>query len=404
MSTKAGQLQTFTYDRVGNRLTEAIHLGTSTYAYDAADRLTSVTPPGGPSVAYTYDANGNQTSAGSSTYAWDLADRLASASVGPTTETYSYAGDGVRLSASRGPGATDTTRFVVDRNVTLPQVAQERDGGGALVRSYTFGHALISQMSPNDPTSYLHHDGLGSITDLTSTNGTLLGWTDYEPFGVPRSAGAVANSPTTPFGFTGQYLDDASGLHHFRARQYDPGTGRFLARDPQAPSIEDPLVASYAYARNRPAVLVDPSGLDSAGLCISVQAGFIFFAGEQFCLLVTGEGELGITGTTEYGIGTPSASATAGVHHSNVPSIEDLAGPFGFVGGSAGQGIVGGFETFTGSDRCGNPVFGGNAAAGVGVGPFYEGHGGQSQTDVLLNMDLGGLLGDKDEPCRPPNK
>lgn len=73
----------WTYDPVGNRLTETSHLGTRTYAYDAADRLTSVSGPGTSApTGYTYDANGNQLSAGATTYVYDLADQLTGASVG----------------------------------------------------------------------------------------------------------------------------------------------------------------------------------------------------------------------------------------------------------------------------------------------------------------------------------
>jgi YD repeat-containing protein len=38
--------------------------GTTQYAYDAADRLTSVTPPGQGAVSYGWDDNGNLTSRG----------------------------------------------------------------------------------------------------------------------------------------------------------------------------------------------------------------------------------------------------------------------------------------------------------------------------------------------------
>jgi hypothetical protein len=117
-------------------------------------------------------------------------------------------------------------------------------------------------------------------------------------------------------------------------------------------------------------------------------------------LVISGEGEIGLIATTDYGVGTPGASVTGGVHKSDATSIEDLAGPFGYAGGSGGEGVVGGFEGFSGSDRCGNPVVGGTASAGVGVGPLIEGHAGQSQTGVLLNLDFGGLLGDTDAPCQ----
>jgi RHS repeat-associated protein len=53
---------------------------------------------------------------------------------------------------------------------------------------------------------------------------------------------------------------DASGLYHLRARQYDPNTGRFTARDPLTPAINDPYVSAYVYGNDRPTAMVDPTG------------------------------------------------------------------------------------------------------------------------------------------------
>lgn len=40
----------------------------------------------------------------------------------------------------------------------------------------------------------------------------------------------------------------------------------------------------------------------------------------------------------------------------------------------------------------GNPATSGTLGAGVGVGPLLEAHGGRSQTDEFLKIDLGGPL------------
>jgi len=52
----------YTYDAVGNRLTETTPVGTTTYTYDDANRLATVNK-----VAYTWDDNGNLLSDGTST-------------------------------------------------------------------------------------------------------------------------------------------------------------------------------------------------------------------------------------------------------------------------------------------------------------------------------------------------
>ena len=246
---------TYTYDPVGNRLTEATYLGTTSYAYDAADRLTSRTPPGQSAVAYTYDDNGNQLSAGSETFSWDAADRLVSATAGGVTETYTYAGDGRRLSVAAG-GSTQSWWW--DLAHALPMLALERDGSGAVIRRSTYGLGRIATAA-GAVSAYHHSDVLGSVVDVTNAAGTSLSWTEFQPFGAVRTSGLAAGASATPYGFTGEFTD-STGLVHLRARQHDTATGRFLSIDPMAPLLTDPYVGTYVYARSMPTAAVDPSG------------------------------------------------------------------------------------------------------------------------------------------------
>lgn len=73
---------TYAYDPVGNRSSMTTYLGTTTYSYDAADRLTASTGPG--ATSYTYDATGNELTAGTATYTYDLANRIVSGTIGAT--------------------------------------------------------------------------------------------------------------------------------------------------------------------------------------------------------------------------------------------------------------------------------------------------------------------------------
>jgi len=235
----------WTYDKVGNRLSETRSTGTTNYAYDARDRLLSA-----GATSYTYDANGNELSAGSSTFTYDLGNRLKTAIQGTTTTTYSYDGDGKRLQASTGTTASSKTNFLWDVNNGLPQLAQERNGSNNLQRQYIYGLKRIRQ-SQGTGTYYLY-DGLGSVANTLAPLGALQKTLSYEPYGAIRTTSG--SSPTNFFHFTGEYLDP-TGLYHLRARQYDPVTGRFLTLDPiKAES------SAYAYAVQRPTVFTDPSG------------------------------------------------------------------------------------------------------------------------------------------------
>ncbi|MCL4369115.1 MAG: RHS repeat-associated core domain-containing protein [Actinobacteria bacterium] len=180
---------------------------------------------------------------------------------GTVSETYTYAGDGVRLSAVRGNRPQDVTRFLVDRSFGLPQLALERDGNGKLLRRYTYGLDLLAQTTPTKGPYWYHHDGLGSVSDVTSPGGASLWWMEYTPFGAARASASTSQAPLNFFRFTGEYADTATALYHLRARQYDRSTGRFLSTDQLIPPLTDPYVGAYVYVRNNPCRYVDPAGL-----------------------------------------------------------------------------------------------------------------------------------------------
>jgi RHS repeat-associated protein len=271
----------WTYDSVGNRLTEARPEGTTTYSYNAGDELTQAVGPQGTRT-YSHDPNGRQTGAGSSSFSWNVADQLSSATVAGQTSSYSYDGDGKRLTASAGGS---TTKYLWDSNSPtgeLPQLALERDGAGNLLRRYLYGQdpGPLSLATPTG-TFYDHYDSFGSVTKLTSAGGAPEWTYAYEPFGPLRSSSKDdPAAPANPMQFAGQYLDPNTALYNMRARQYDPAVARFLSTDPLSPDHDDPYSSAYAYASDQPTVFMDPSGmcLDSVPLvgdiCNGLASGY----------------------------------------------------------------------------------------------------------------------------------
>jgi RHS repeat-associated protein len=256
----------YTYDDVGNRLTETrtddgSNPITTTYTYNAADELSQTSSSVGTNV-FAYDLNGNQTSAGAWTYSYDGANRMITASDTTTSVAYSYDGEGKRLGATTTPQGQLPTEvnYKWDTAFALPEVAIEEDASGSVLRRYIYGHEAIS-MTADGADYYYHYDGLGSVTGVTDANG-LPQWSySYYPFGSSRSTTQLnALAPDNPIRFTGEYLDP-TGLYHLRSRQYDPGLGRFTATDPLPAGPSDAYVSAYAYVNNRPTIFVDPSGL-----------------------------------------------------------------------------------------------------------------------------------------------
>ncbi len=245
----AGDFIAYGYDNVANRTSQTRPTGTTTYSYDNDDRLLSSTGAG--ASTYSYDPNGNQTAAGTASFTYDTANRMTSLRPSPTATptTYSYDGDGVRLSRATGAALTS---YAWDTNADLADLALERDGTGAVLRRYTYGQGPVA-MTTGSTDHTFQHDRLGSVTALNDALGQVEASYSYEPFGAYRSA---PTGPANPMGFTGAYTDAESGLLHLRARQYDTGTGRFLTRDP----VEGGSCNDYDYVCGDPVNGIDPSG------------------------------------------------------------------------------------------------------------------------------------------------
>jgi len=107
----------------------------------------------------------------------------------------------------------------------------------------------------NGAISLTDTDATGSIVRAVSGGVTQAAIT-YDSFG--RITNQTGNVPTSHT-FQGRELDSESGLYYFRARYYDPQTGRFLSEDPIAYSGGTNL---YAFVLNNPINFTDPLGLE----------------------------------------------------------------------------------------------------------------------------------------------
>ena len=149
-------------------------------------------------VTYGYDNNGNLTTRGASdTFAWDHENRMTESVVGGVTTSYTYNGDGVRVSQTSGLTTVD---YQVDVLAPLPVVVQ--DG----TYSYVYGLDLISAIDGGGTEIYYLYDGLGSVANLTDDAGVVTDTTTYDVFGPIRSS---SGSTENVWLFAGEQSDGA---------------------------------------------------------------------------------------------------------------------------------------------------------------------------------------------------
>jgi RHS repeat-associated protein len=237
---------------VGNRLSS---LGVSPYSVNVSNELTST-----PSTTYTHDANGNTTSktdsTGTTNYSWDYENRLTSVTLpgGGGTVSFKYDPLGRRIYKSSSSG---TSVYAYDGD----NLIEETNASGAAVARYSQNVDVDVLDEPlamlrSSATSYYNADGLGSITSLSNSAGSLAQTYGYDSFGKQTSS---SGSLTNPFQYTGREFDTETNLYFYRARYYDPTTGRFPSEDPAGFSSDS--LNFYAYVSNNPLVFSDPSGL-----------------------------------------------------------------------------------------------------------------------------------------------
>jgi RHS repeat-associated protein len=137
-------------------------------------------------------------------------------------------------------------------------LVEETNASGSVVAHYSQGASFDEPLAMlrGSTTSYYETDGLGSVSSLSNAAGALAQTHTFGSFGNQT---ASSGSLTSPFRYTARELDSETNLYFFRARYFEPQTGRFLSEDPLGFSVSKDF---YAYVLNNPVNAIDPVGFE----------------------------------------------------------------------------------------------------------------------------------------------
>ena len=243
-----------TYDPFGNVTTS----GTGNFqpGYNSNNQMQ------GPA---TYDADGQATNDEEHTYSWDaFGDPIT---IDGMTVTYDALGRAVEY----GSGAAYTQIQYSPLGVKMQLLSPQ-----GLTAYAPFPGGAEGVWSPN-AMYYRHGDWLGSSRFASTSSRTVYYDAAYAPFGEP-----YAESGTTDRDFTGMDQSMVSGLYDFPAREYNSLEGRWPSPDPAGIASVNPADPQtwnrYAYVRNSPLQMTDPTGLqgDDEGFA----CGWFYLSGE----------------------------------------------------------------------------------------------------------------------------
>jgi len=223
----------------GSLASEQLPAAVALAQYNANNQLTQW-----GTTQMTYDLNGNTLSDGMNAYTWDARNRLASAN--SNAASFAYDPLGRRMSKTL---LTTTTNFLYDG----PNPVQEQNGSGVTANLLTGGVDERFQRTDSTGTYSYLTDVLGSTVALTGSTGAQQTTYSYGPYGVFSATGSNTNDYT----YTGREADGL-GIDYYRARYYNPATGRFLSEDPMGFAGSGPNL--YEYVGDSPTNFSDPTG------------------------------------------------------------------------------------------------------------------------------------------------
>jgi RHS repeat-associated protein len=224
-------------------------------------------------VAALIKASGSSTS--TTNYGWNAYGELCNVSAAAVTacgatpstgDSYTYNGDGLRMSTVAATSGTTTSTVdsswdAVTEAVPLNVNDATTTSGGTSNTSYLYGDLLLGGTAPieqitttsSGSTALFLVANQTGVQGVYSSAGANVEMALYSNFGIQT---IESGTKVTPFGFQGSY-SDSTGLVYLINRYYDPTTDEFLSIDPDVATTDQP----YVFTNDDPLNSSDPTGL-----------------------------------------------------------------------------------------------------------------------------------------------
>ena len=237
--------QTFGYDAFGNISKSGTISFQPTYSY-LTNRMTQI-----GSSTPTYDANGNVLNDTAHTYTWDANGKPI------TIDAVGLIYDALGRMVEQNKSSVYTEIVYSPSGSKLALMS-----GTTLQKAFVpLAGGSVAVYNSSGLAYYRHSDWLGSSRFASTPTRTLYFDGAYAPFGEN-----YAQTGTTDLSFTGMNQDTVANLFDFPAREYNAIHGRWPSPDPAGISsvhFGDPQTLNrYAYARNSPLHVLDPTGME----------------------------------------------------------------------------------------------------------------------------------------------
>ncbi|MEM8960119.1 MAG: RHS repeat-associated core domain-containing protein [Acidobacteriota bacterium] len=278
------------YDDAGRMHTRTYGGSTSTYTFDALDRLVSVAQPS-VTTTFTYSAHGQ---------------RLRKSSGG---DTITYVGSAFETTR-QASGTVLATRYVVGPSGRIASITTSTDDLA------TRRQADTASGTPAPGTVFLHNSYLDSTRVTTDATGKALSTAVYTPYGTVHQIDGPDNFR---YKYTSKELDADTGLYNYGRRYYDPIAARFISADKGlgGHAHRQDALNRYEYVFSNPSSYNDPTGAAGLSAAAAVGCGGAAVANAALGLgwanYVQSHGKVSQLSAAGLGLGTVAAPTGAGV-------------------------------------------------------------------------------------------